>query len=188
MCSSVDELMTKDHFESQFSMHIEAPIQIVCGYRTGLIARITEMHAHYYSRTAGFGQRFETVVAAGLASFCDRLGNPKNRIWASVQDGRIVGSIAIDGEDLDGNIAHLRWFILDDSARGKGTGKRLLSAALEFADAQGFVETNLWTFRGLEAARHLYESHGFTCVEEYLGDQWGTEVMEQKFVRMLPPL
>lgn len=43
-------------------------IAIVEGYRPGLIASVTRMHALYYARTAGFGQRFETVVAGGLAS------------------------------------------------------------------------------------------------------------------------
>ena len=141
------------------------------------------MHALYYARTSGFGQRFESMVAAGLASFCDRLASPKNAIWSAVLDDRIMGSIAIDGEDLGGNLAHLRWFILDDRARGTGIGRRLLSTALDFADAQGFAETHLWPFSGLDAARRLYESQGFQCVEEYSGDQWGTQVLEQKFVR-----
>ena len=165
-------------------MHNETPIQIVSGYRPGLIARITEMHALYYARTSGFGQRFESVVAGGLASFSDRLASPKNAIWSAVLDDRIMGSIAIDGEDLGGNLAHLRWFILDDSARGTGIGRRLLSTALAFADAQGFAQTHLWTFSGLDAARHLYESQGFQCVETYSGDQWGKQVLEQKFVRL----
>jgi hypothetical protein len=47
--------------------------EIVRGYRQGIIARITQMHALYYARTSGFGQRFESVVAGGLAVFCDRL-------------------------------------------------------------------------------------------------------------------
>ena len=62
-------------------------------------------------------------------------------------------------------------------------GRRLLSATLAFADESGFSETQLWTFNGLSAARHLYETHGFSCVEERPGDQWGTEVLEQRFVR-----
>ncbi|MBQ3301478.1 MAG: GNAT family N-acetyltransferase, partial [Eggerthellaceae bacterium] len=88
-----------------------------------------------------------------------------------------------DGEDLGANIAHLRWFIVDDSARGSGAGRKLLSAALAFADEQGFAETHLWTFDGLSVARHLYEAHGFVCVEEHPGNQWGREVLEQRFVR-----
>ncbi|MVA25645.1 helix-turn-helix domain-containing GNAT family N-acetyltransferase [Agrobacterium vitis] len=158
-------------------------IEIVQGYRPGLIARITQMHALYYARMAGFGLNFECVVATGLADFCNRLGNSKNSIWLAMQAGEIVGSIAIDGEDLGAKTAHLRWFIIDDGMRGGGIGGQLLSAALAYADEKGFEETHLWTFSGLTTARHLYESHGFVCVEERTGNQWGSEVLEQKFVR-----
>lgn len=159
------------------------PMKIIDGYRPGLIARITQMHALYYARESGFGQRFESVVAAGLADFCNRLDNPPNAIWMAMQGGIITGSVAIDGEDMGGNIAHLRWFIVDDGIRGNGIGRRLLSAALAFVDEKAFAETHLWTFSGLSAARHLYEFHGFTCVEERPGTQWGKEVLEQRFIR-----
>ncbi len=141
------------------------------------------MHALYYARTSGFGQRFDSVVAGGLSEFCDRLEKPCNEIWLAVQDGRIVGSLAIDGEDLGAGIAHLRWFIIDDGVRGSGAGRRLLGAAMAFVDEKDFAETHLWTFVGLSAAQHLYESYGFECVEERPGSQWGREVMEQRFVR-----
>lgn len=161
-------------------------ITLATGYRLGLIARITQLHALYYARTSGFGQRFESVVAAGLADFCDRLGHPRNRIWTALQGDDIVGSVAIDGQDLGAGIAHLRWFIVDDRTRGSGVGRKLLSAAVEFADDQGFAETHLWTFSGLAAARHLYESCGFACAQEKAGDQWGKQVLEQRFVRKRP--
>jgi len=159
-------------------------IEIADGYRPGLIGRITQMHALYYARTAGFGQRFESVVASGLAEFCSRLDHPKNAIWAALQSSEIVGSIAIDGQDLGAKIAHLRWFIVDDGARGWGAGRKLLSAALDFADRQAFSETHLWTFSDLAAARHLYAAHGFALVEERPGTQWGREVLEQRFTRI----
>ncbi|AMY70367.1 bifunctional helix-turn-helix transcriptional regulator/GNAT family N-acetyltransferase [Frigidibacter mobilis] len=161
------------------------PVGVIPGYQTGLIARITQMHALYYARRAGFGQQFEAGVAGGLAEFCTRLHHPGNAIWTAMQGHEVVGSIAIDGEDLGQNIAHLRWFILDDHVRGTGAGRRLLSAALDFADEKDFAEVHLWTFSGLDAARHLYESHGFGLEEERPGAQWGKEVLEQRFVRRL---
>lgn len=160
-----------------------AAVEIAQGYRTGLIARITQMHAIHYARVSGFGRRFEAVVAAGLADFCGRLDNPRNGVWTALLGGEIVGSVAIDGEDLGGNAAHLRWFIVEDGIRGAGAGRRLLSAALGFVDGQGFDETHLWTFSGLDAARHLYEGHGFVLEEQRPGNQWGAEVLEQRFVR-----
>lgn len=165
---------------------VAAPtIEITEGYRPGLIARITQMHALYYARTSGFGQPFESVVAEGLASFCNRLESPQNAIWIAMRGEEIIGSVAIDGEDLGAGIAHLRWFIVDDGVRGGGVGRRLLAAALAFADDKAFTETHLWTFGGLLAARYLYEAHGFTCAEERPGSQWGSEVLEQRFVRPL---
>lgn len=159
-------------------------VELVSGYQPGIIARITQMHAQYYSREAGLGQRFESVVAAGLAEFSNRLNHSRNRIWTAMHEGEIIGSVAIDGEDLEPGIAHLRWFIVDDSVRGSGAGRRLLNTALEFVDQQKFRETQLWTFSGLSAARHLYESYGFKCVEEWVGDQWGKQMLEQRFSRV----
>jgi DNA-binding MarR family transcriptional regulator/GNAT superfamily N-acetyltransferase len=160
--------------------------RIVRGYRPGLIARITEMHALYYARESKFGQQFESLVAEGLADFCNRLDEPRNAIWTARQGNEIVGSIAIDGEDLAADIAHLRWFIVADGLHGTGLGKRLLDTALGFADSKGFSQTHLWTFSHLHIARHLYESRGFTLTEETPGTRWGKKVLEQRFVRFHP--
>ncbi|MFZ5548667.1 MAG: bifunctional helix-turn-helix transcriptional regulator/GNAT family N-acetyltransferase [Pseudomonadota bacterium] len=175
-----------DALTAEASSAAVPPVEILRGYQPGLIARITQMHAQFYARHAGFGQRFESVVASGLAEFFNRLDSPRNAVWAARQGAEWIGSVAIDGEDLGGGIAHLRWFIVDDGIRGAGVGRKLLSAALAFADAGGYAQTQLWTFSSLAAARHLYESHGFTCTEERPGLQWGQEVMEQRFVRAFP--
>lgn len=160
-----------------------ASVEIVAGYRPGLIARITDMHVRYYAREHGLGRRFESLVSGGLAEFCGRLDNPRNTIWTAQRRGEIVGSLAIDGEDMGADIAHLRWFIVGDDLRGSGAGKRLIDTALAFVDAQGFAETHLSTFAGLDAARHLYESRGFVLAEEHAGTHWGKELVEQSFIR-----
>jgi len=161
-------------------------LRIEPGYRPGLIGRAVEMHARFYARAHGFGAVFESRVAAGLAEFLPRLDRPCNAVWTALDGDRIVGTIAIDGEDLSGDglrIAHLRWFIVEDGRRGGGLGRRLLDEALAFADRAGFAETRLWTFRGLDAARRLYEAAGFVLAAESAGCQWGTEVTEQSFIR-----
>ncbi|MDR3427337.1 helix-turn-helix domain-containing GNAT family N-acetyltransferase [Silvimonas sp.] len=168
-----------------------SPVEIITGYQPGLIGRIAEMHADFYSRHWHFGQFFESKVAAGAAEFTGRLDHPANQIWAAVQNGRIVGSVAIDGQDLGNNEAHLRWFILDDTCRGTGVGRQLLAQAMAFCDEAGFSATQLWTFKGLDAARRLYESFGFVLALEEQGTQWGSSVTEQQFTRPAmqnPPL
>lgn len=157
--------------------------EIVSGYLPGMIGRISEMHASYYSQHYDFGYFFEAKVAAGLAEFAGRLDNPRNGIWLAVRHGRIVGSVAIDGEDLGNNEAHLRWFILDEECRGSGVGRELLARAIAFCDEQQFDAVQLWTFSGLHAARRLYESCGFTLSKEWQGDQWGRPMLEQQFTR-----
>ena len=163
----------------------ESPaVRITHAYQPTAVGRITEMHARFYARHAGFGAYFECKVASGLAEFVPRLAQPFNRLWLAHQGGQIVGSVAIDGEDLGHHRAHLRWFIVDDGIRGSGTGRRLLQQALDFCDHTGFAETHLWTFSGLDTARRLYESAGFVLEEEFDGDQWGKPLREQRFVRM----
>ena len=158
-------------------------VTIERGWQPGLLGRAVEMHARYYARTANFGSVFEAKVAGGLAEFAGRLDSPRNGLWAALHAGIAVGTIAIDGEDMGQGSAHLRWFIVEDGLRGAGIGRRLLEAALAFCDEQGFRDTQLWTFRGLNVARRLYEAAGFALAEEFTGRQWGEDVVEQRFVR-----
>lgn len=159
--------------------------KIVSGYHAGMLGRITEMHGSYYAREYDFGNFFEAKVAAGLADFSARLDKPCNQIWLAMVNERIVGSVAIDGEDLGNNEAHLRWFILDDGCRGSGLGRKLIAEAMRFCDEQKFTSVQLWTFNKLIAARRLYESFGFELSKEWEGDQWGSTITEQQFTRKI---
>ncbi|HGH4666498.1 TPA: GNAT family N-acetyltransferase [Enterobacter cloacae] len=158
-------------------------LKIVQGYLPGMIGRIAEMHGSYYAREHNFGRFFEAKVASGLAEFSGRLDKPCNQIWLAVLNDRIVGSVAIDGEDLEQGEAHLRWFIIDDGCRGHGAGKKLLNEAILFCDSVGFSAVHLWTFNKLTTARRQYESFGFTLAKEWEGDQWGSLITEQQFTR-----
>ncbi|MGK3112114.1 bifunctional helix-turn-helix transcriptional regulator/GNAT family N-acetyltransferase [Candidatus Pantoea formicae] len=162
---------------------LQSSFKIVTGYHAGMIGRITEMHGSYYAREHNFGHFFEAKVAAGLANFSARLDKPCNQIWLAMVNDRIVGSVAIDGEDLGNNEAHLRWFILDDGCRGSGLGRKLIEEAMRFCDERNFSSVQLWTFNKLTAARRLYESFGFELSKEWEGDQWGSTITEQQFTR-----
>ncbi len=162
-------------------------IAIHQGYRPGLIGQVVLLHAAYYAREYGFGQHFESKVAAGLAEFASRLVSPRNAIWSIELDSQIAGSIAIDGEDIGQGVAHLRWFILSDQLRATGVGQSLLATALDFCDQSGFDSTQLWTFKGLNAARYLYEKNGFVLAKEVLDCTWGPMMTEQLFIRISGP-
>ncbi len=158
-------------------------IELIEGYTPALLGRVTEMHARFYARHHGFGPVFERKVAGEMAGFLGRIDRPCNAVWSVHMGNELVGSVSIDGDDLEEGQAHLRWFIVDERVQGCGAGHMLISAAMDFVDRQGFDETHLWTFKGLNAARRLYERAGFTLVEERPGARWGTEVLEQRFVR-----
>ncbi|VVE57549.1 bifunctional helix-turn-helix transcriptional regulator/GNAT family N-acetyltransferase [Pandoraea anhela] len=166
---------------TRHDMQADIATQITEGYRPGCIGDIASLHARYYAEHWGFGAFFEKKVATGLAEFAGALPADGNALWLYVEHGRTLASLAIDG-NLETGVAHLRWFIVDDSLRGTGVGRRLMANAMAFVDAR-FRETYLWTFKGLDAARHLYESHGFRLVEAFEGEQWGSRVTEQRFTR-----
>lgn len=156
-------------------------IEIARGYVPGSLGRVVELHGSYYHRHWGFGLFFEAKVAAELAEFLSRYDASRDGFWTVLAGGRVEGSIAIDGIHAQSQGAHLRWFIVSDAWRGQGAGHQLIHAALGFCRAQGYPQVHLWTFEGLNAARHLYEQAGFRLVEEHRGTQWGTEVNEQRF-------
>jgi GNAT superfamily N-acetyltransferase len=162
-----------------------APPTITSDYCPGLIGRIVEMHATYYARHWDFGSFFEAKVARDVAEFLCALPNPDSCLWHALDKDRIVGSVGLDGRYALEKGAHLRWFITDDSVRGTGLGRRLLSHALGFSSEHAFSSIYLWTFARLDAARHLYESFGFRLVEEVEDTTWGVRMTEQRFVLAL---
>lgn len=161
-------------------------VRIEQGYQPGTIGRIAELHGTYYAENWGFGAFFESLVARGIADMVDRFDSARDGLWIVKLDEGIEGSVAIDGSRASEDAAYVRWFIVSDALRGSGAGGKLLRSAIEFCDECGYEKVALDTFAGLDAARHLYEREGFVLVREELGSQYGTEVLQQHFERMLP--
>lgn len=155
-------------------------IRIERGYIPGSIGRIIELHGAYYHEHWGFGSFFEAKVASDLAEFIGRYDEERDGLWTALLGGRIEGSIAIDGIHAENRGAHLRWFIVSASLHGRGMGSRLIRAATRFCRNRDYRRIYLWTFEGLDPAKHLYEKNGFKLVEQRRGTMWGTEVNEQR--------
>lgn len=162
-------------------LHATMTLTIHKGYLPGAIGRIVELHARYYNELVGFGLPFESKVAREFAEFCERYDSERDGLWLVLQDDRIEGAIAMDGVHAGQDGAHLRWFIASDNLRGTGAGTALLTAAMAFCRSRQYQRVYLWTFEGLNAARHLYEKFGFRLAFQQRGTQWGTEVNEQRF-------
>jgi GNAT superfamily N-acetyltransferase len=158
------------------------PITLFSGYVPGAIGRVAQLHGTYYHEHWGFGLFFEAKVATELSEFMMRFDPSRDGFWTVALQGRIEGAVAIQGGSGENrHNAHLRWFIVSEAMRGRGAGNRLIGAAMNFCRERGFRSVHLWTFEGLQAARHLYEKNGFKLIEEHKGARWGTEVNEQRF-------
>lgn len=153
------------------------------GWRPGIVGTIVRLQALYYARAWNFGPIFEAKVAAAMAAFLERYDPERCRLLAAVENDHIIGALAIDGgeAEMPQGSAHLRWFILAEAARGRGLGLRLMQEAMEFLHEKSFRHCWLDTFAGLDAARALYERHGFRLTREVPAANWGTPVLEQRF-------
>jgi len=153
----------------------------VTGYYPGVLGKIIELHAVYYHRNWAFDLSFEVQEARELADFLGRFRDDRDGLWVANVDGSFAGAIAIDGIQTDGEGARLRWFIVDPNFQGYGIGARLIDQAVAFCRKAGHQRVFLWTFRGLEAARRLYERAGFKLTQQHEVDQWGGVILEQKY-------
>jgi GNAT superfamily N-acetyltransferase len=126
---------------------------------------------------------FPGIALVGLQSSRQAIlyDSQHDGFWVAIAKGRIQGSIIIDGMDAQTKGAHLRWFIVSDAYRFQGTGSRLMNMAMDFCQSKQYDVVYLWTFEGINPARHLYEKAGFQLIDQYRGTQWGTEVNEQYF-------
>ncbi|MGH6611826.1 MAG: GNAT family N-acetyltransferase [Burkholderiaceae bacterium] len=158
---------------------IDCGARIVPAYIPGALAQSCALQTRYYARHHGFGAVFEAGRMADIGAFLDRYDASRDGVWLVVQHGCVLGSIVIDSAKRPA--AQLRWFIVDESLRGSGFGQRLMSAAMDFC-RERFTSVFLETFRGLDAARHLYEQHGFLLRTERRTTEWGPPVVAQKFV------
>jgi GNAT superfamily N-acetyltransferase len=148
--------------------------------RPGDIGEVVRMHGLLYAREYGFDPTFEAYVAEPLARFVIA-ASPRERLWIAERGGAVVGCVAIVGAAPD--VAQLRWFLVDPTARGRGLGGRLLDEAIAFSAERGYRSIVLWTVSALVAAARLYHSRGFALAERRPGRLWGADVVEEKYVR-----
>jgi GNAT superfamily N-acetyltransferase len=159
---------------------MEPAIDIV-GYYPGVIGQITTLHAVYYHRYWGLDHSFEAQEARELAEFISHFDKEKDGLWNAVSGGTLVGCIAISKDQDETGDARLRWYIVDPPWQGKGIGRALISNAIDFSRKAGYKRICLWTFKGLDQARSMYEKHGFRMTVVRDVPQWGRMVREQRF-------
>jgi ribosomal protein S18 acetylase RimI-like enzyme len=145
----------------------------------GDVGYVIYLHGLLYAREYGLDRTFEGYVAQSFGEFAARYDERKDLIALAELDGRIVGSIVIDGKTDER--AMLRYFLVHPDARGRGLGRQLMDQALAFSREHGFKQVFLWTIRELEAAAHLYREAGFVVTREETHEIWGTMRTEVEY-------
>lgn len=96
---------------------------------------------------------------------------PKSIYFIAEENNRIVGGGGIFPTDgLPADTCELVKMYLLPEMRGKGIGKLLIDASLEFAKQAGYKRVYLETMKELAKAVTIYEKLGFTVLSEPLGN------------------
>src|SRR5829696_6469290 len=105
----------------------------------------------------------ESVHALDL----DALKRPEITFWSAWSGGVLVGCGAL--KDLGDGHGEIKSMRTDPAFRGKGVGKSVLRHILREARVRGCKRLSLETgsMPAFNAARHLYESHGFTYCQPF---------------------
>lgn len=146
-------------------------------HRPGDIGWAVAASGRVYTEEYGWDPTIEAFVAELMARFLHRYDAKREGCWLADIGGETVGCIALMRQS--DRVAQLRTFVVTRAARGRGVGKALLAECLRFARAADYRKAVLWTQKGLDTARHLYEAAGFKLVREEPHHSWGQDHVGQ---------
>ncbi len=143
----------------------------------GDLGWVVERHAELSAEEYGWGEHFEGLVLQIVAQFMHAHDPARERFWIAAAGGERVGFVLLVRESDE--LARLRLLLVEPSARGRGVGKMLVGACLDFARKAGYSKVTLWTNAVLHAARAIYVANGFRLVREEEHDHFGSEQLGQ---------
>ena len=105
------------------------------------------------------GFEYDRLKDADLKDINDYYFESGGTFLVGIDDGKVVGTAGV--RKLKGNLCEIRRIYLNKEFRGKGNGKKLFMAALDFAE-KNCSSAMLKTDSTLTKAIDMYQKHGFT--------------------------
>jgi DNA-binding MarR family transcriptional regulator/GNAT superfamily N-acetyltransferase len=138
-----------------------------------------ERHGVVYQAQFGWGLQFEGLVAELFGKFAINHDPARERCWIAELDGERVGCVFV--VEREPKVAQLRCLLVEPKARGRGVGSALVDECISFARSAGYESIMLWTQKGLDSARKIYEAAGFKLVEEQPHEDFGVPLIGQNW-------
>lgn len=109
-----------------------------------------------------FGRSHAEEVDRSPSFWIDRLMHPDRAVFVVELDDRPVGLVGIGS--VDPGLAELTSMWVDPAVRGRGVGRALVDAALEWCRSHTIGRVELWVVHDNEPAIALYRRLGFVDV------------------------
>jgi GNAT superfamily N-acetyltransferase len=152
--------------------------------RPGDLGWVVLAHGEVYERQFGWNTDFEALVAKIVGDYAVSHDQRREAAWIAEVDGTRAGCIFLVAADEPG-VAKLRILLVTPEARGLGLGTRLVEECLRFAREAGYHSVTLWTNDVLTSARKIYQSFGFTLVDEEDHHSFGHDLTGQNWTLQL---
>jgi DNA-binding MarR family transcriptional regulator/GNAT superfamily N-acetyltransferase len=146
-------------------------------HRAGDMGWIVSRQSALYAEEYGWTTEYEALAAEIVAQFLKTSDPARERCWVAERDEAPLGAVMIVKHSE--TVAKLRLLHVERAARGLGIGRRLVAECVGFARAAGYEKITLWTQSNLLAARHLYETAGFTCVASEPHHRFGKDLIAE---------
>jgi len=117
-----------------------------------------------YASALGFDLCFQNFDEE-LASLPGSYAPPAGTIVVAFEDGAAAGCVAV--RPFEPGVCEMKRLYVKPAHRGRGIGRALASAAVEFARGAAYERMRLDTLASMEEANALYRSIGFIPCEKY---------------------